>query len=410
MLTPQDLDNIPNEFIELFSELESFVIQDISRRLAKTGSITSTAEFQRNRAELFGIRNVEAKISEILKLADKQIESLFPEIALTSIKAENEIYKAAGLKPRDFNKTKEFQDYIKAAIKNTKGDIENITQSLGFAETQNGHVVYNDIAKFYQKEMNIANVKIVSGVQDYNSAIKDAVKKLSKSGLRNIIKPTVDYPSGWSNSLDVSVRRAVLTSVHQMTQEMTNFNLEKIIPNEDERYVEVTAHFPCRPQHLDFQGRVFKLVGSTADYPNLAEATDLGSVTGLKGANCRHDYYPFIPGVSARTYTDEQLKEMEKKSKETFNYKGEEYTPYEATQHQRKIETAMRQTKRELIAYKEAGLEEDFRIASVKLQQQRKEYKQFSKAAELKQKDYRHQVEGFNSSISKQASNVAKEG
>jgi hypothetical protein len=251
--------------------------------------------------------------------------------------------------------------------------------------------------------MNIANVKIVSGVSDYNSAITDAVKKLVKSGLRY-----VDFENGFSNNLDVAVRRAIITSVHQMTQEMTNFNLEKIIPNEDDRYVEVTAHFPCRPQHLHFQGKVFKLVGSTAEYPNLVEATDLGSVTGLKGANCTHDYYPYVLGASVRAYTDEQLKDMEKKSKETFSYKGQEYTPYEATQHQRKIETAMRESKRQLIALKEVGLEEDFKIASVKLQQQRKEYKQFSKVAELKQKDYRHQVEGFNSSISKQATNAAK--
>jgi len=403
MLTPSQLDNIPNTFIDLFGELESYVIEDISRRLAKASKITSTAEWQKERAKLMGIRNVESKISEILKLSNSQIESLFPEIALTSIKAENEIYKNAGLKPRDFNKTKEFQDYIKAAIKNTKGDIENITQSLGFAEMQNGHVVYNDIAKFYQKELNIANIQVISGVSDYNSAIRRAVKKIGSSGLRY-----VNYESGYSNNIDVAIRRAVITSIHQMTQQMTDFNMEKLVPNKEDRYVEVTSHENCRPSHLSFQGRVFKVVGSTSEYPNLVEATGLGKVDGLKGANCRHDYYPFIPGASVRTYTDEQLKDMEKKSKETFSYKGKEYTPYEATQHQRKIETAIRQSKRELIAMKEAGLTEDFKAASIKLQQQRKEYLQFSKAAELKQKDYRHQVEGFTQSLARQASNAAK--
>jgi hypothetical protein len=406
MLRPEELSNIPNTFIELFQELETFVISDFSRRLKKVGDISSTAQWQKERAELFGIRNLEAKISEILKLANNQIESLFPEIALTSIKAENEIYKAAGLKPRDFNKTKEFQDYIKAAIKMTKGDIENITQSLGFAETQNGHVVYNDIAKFYQKEMNIANIKITSGVSDYNTAIKEAVKKFSKSGLRY-----VDYENGFSNNLDVAVRRAVLSSVHKMTQEISDFNAEKIIPNADERHYEVTAHQGARDtgegfeNHKKWQGKVYKLVGSTAEYPNLAKSTGLGDIQGLKGAGCRHDYYIFIPGASVRTYTDEQLENIDPKP---FNYKGKEYNAYEATQHQRKIETAMRQTKRELISYKEAGLEEEFKISSVKLQQQRNEYKQFSKAAELKQKDYRHQVEGFTQSLARQASNAIK--
>ena len=80
----------------------------------------------------------------------------------------------------------------------------------------------------------------------------------------------------------------------------------------------------------------------------------------------RHSFSPFIPGASVPNYTEEELKELNAKEKETFSYEDKEYTPYEAMQHQREIERNIRQLKRELICYKETGLEEDFKIASNK--------------------------------------------
>ena len=168
-------------------------------------------------------------------------------------------------------------------------------------------------------------MQISTGAIDYNTAIRQAVKKLSESGVRQI-----NYESGRSNEVYAATRRAVITSVHQMTEEMTKQNMNKLIPDKESQYVEVTSHFPCRPSHLSFQGRVFKVVGSEPGYPNLEEATQLGSGSGLKGVNCRHDYYPFIPQISVRAYSDKELEDMERKSKETFSYEDKEYTPYEA--------------------------------------------------------------------------------
>lgn len=405
MLTPNQLQNIPNNIVELFSQLEEFIIVDYSKRLKKVGSITSTAQWQKERAKIIGIKNVEAKVAAIAKLTDAQIESLFKEAATVSFKAEAEIYRHAKLNTIDY-KSDFIQNYIKAAIKQTKGDIENITQSLGFATMQNGRVMYSSIAKFYQEQLNFAHLKIQSGVQDYNTAIKQAVKKLTDSGLRY-----VDFESGWSNNIDVAVRRSVLTGVQQMSQQITNANAEKIISNKDDIYYEVSAHEGARDtgtgieNHKAWQGKVYKLVGSSPGYPNLKEKTGLGDKLGLSGIGCRHSYFIFIPGVSVRAYTDEQLKNIDPKP---FEYKGKTYTAYEASQYQRKIETAMRQTKRELIGYKEAGLDEEFKKASILLQQQKKEYKNFSSTAGLRMKDERASVVGFNRSIAQKASNAAK--
>ena len=73
----------------------------------------------------------------------------------------------------------------------------------------------------------------------------------------------------------------------------------------------------------------------------------------LEGWNCRHSYFPFFSEISVRAYTDEQLKNIDNPP---FTYEGKRYTHYEATQRQRELETAMRKTKREIIAYDATGL------------------------------------------------------
>ena len=55
----------------------------------------------------------------------------------------------------------------------------------------------------------LAYMQVSSGAFDYNTAIRHAVDSAAKGGLR------VRYPTGWSDHLDVAVRRAVLTSVNQ---------------------------------------------------------------------------------------------------------------------------------------------------------------------------------------------------
>ena len=383
MLTPEQLSNIPDSIADLFSELETFIITDISRRLKKTGQITSSAQWQMQQAQLMGIKNIEAKIVEMLNLSQNQIEDIFPNVAATSMNSENEIYKTAGYKTISLEDSKMLKDYLKSAIKTTKGDIENITQSLGFAEVQNGKVVYSSVSKFYQKELNIAHAKIMTGVQDYSTAIKQSVRKLAESGLRY-----VDYNSGYSINVDSAARRSVLTSVHQMNQEMTNYIMDEIVPS-DEQYAETTAHANARPSHQVWQGRVFKVNGSTTEYENLVRATGLGTARGLMGVNCRHSYFTFIPGVSQRAYTDKQLKNI---NTPNFIYKDKEYSGYEATQYQRQIENEIRKTKREILAYKESGLNDDLKVANANLKALRKEYKEFSEVAGISAKNNRIQI------------------
>ena len=131
MLYPSDFDNIPQPFEELYTELETFILQDISRRIKKAGEITSTANHQLEMAKLLSMKNVENKIAEILKLSKDKVDKLFPDIANMSIDQENEIYKKAGLDTIQLKDSKTLQKYLSTAMETTKGDLENITRTFG---------------------------------------------------------------------------------------------------------------------------------------------------------------------------------------------------------------------------------------------------------------------------------------
>ena len=69
-----------------------------------------------------------------------------------------------------------------------------------------------------------------------------------------------------------------------------------------------------------------------AEYPDFVEKCGYGSVTGIGGANCRHSFWPFIEGVSERTYTDSELEAMKPENRPKIKFEGREYDDYQATQ------------------------------------------------------------------------------
>ena len=390
-LTPEQLKNIPENIVKLYRDLEEFIIDDIARRISKAGEVTSTAKWQLERAKDLSMDNIEKEIERVLGLANEELENTFKQSALTSVQAESKIYKEAINKEIKIKGNTLLEKVLEAAIKQTKGELKNISQSLGFAQIINGKIVYKDIAKFYQDSVDLALMQVNSGVLNSNEAIKQAVKKLADSGLR-----TVDYENGWSNRVDVAVRRAVVTGSNQMCHKMTELTMDEL----GAEYVETTAHAGARPDHQEWQGQVFCYKGKSDKYPDFVEKTRYGYGDGLGGYNCRHSFYPFFPGISKRAYSEEHLNNIDP---EPFEYDGKTYTYYEALQRQRKLETSIRQKKRELITYNAAGLKDDFNNSSILLNRLKSEYKSFSNAGDLTVRNDLMQVYKYGQSIAQKA-------
>lgn len=143
--------------------------------------------------------------------------------------------------------------------------------------------------------------------------------------------------------------------------------------------MEITAHAGARPSHQVWQGRVYSK-------EELESVCGLGTVTGLCGANCYHSYSPFTPGITPRTYTDEQLDKMNAEENKPVEYNGKNYTKYEATQRQCRLETTMRAQRQKIKLLEEGGAEEQALInARARYVKTSDEYANFSKSVGLSQ-------------------------
>lgn len=231
-------------------------------------------------------------------------------------------------------------------------------------------------------------MQVQSGAINYNQAIKTAVKQLADSGLK-----VVDYESGHRDQIDVAARRAVMTGVNQICAKYTEQSAQYL----ETPYFEVSAHAGARDKpgpspwssHKDWQGKVYSIRAGDI-YPNIYEVCGLGAVDGLEGANCRHRRNVWVEGVSERTYTDNQLEHIDDGLGCTFE--GKNYTAYEATQEQRKVERTIRKLKREKAAYKAAGLHEDEAAVNIRLRRLNAKYNAFSAAAGLPEQRERMKV------------------
>lgn len=389
MLTPDYLQGAPAELEELFLRLEEDIIADICRRIAKAGYLTDSAEHQvlRLRELGAGTEYIKQKISEYSALSDEAVDRLFFDAAQTSDEFYRKAYDKAniGYTPYEYNDF--FQQAVTASVNQTKGELRNFTQSMGFSyRGSNGQVRFHGAAEAYRDCLDYAYMQVMTGAVDHNTAVRNATRRLTEGGLQ-----FVDYASGVKCHADVAARRAVLTGLSQMTGKISEHNAAELGTD----IVEVDAHAGARPDHAQWQGKWYSLSGKSKKYPSLKAVTGYGTVTGLKGANCRHDFYPVIEGISEPSYTEEELKNIDPPP---FEYNGKTYTYYEATQRQRAMERSMRKTKREILAADATDDKDSFAEKSVLLRRQKEEYGRFSKAAGLSVRNERAQVGGFGHS------------
>lgn len=383
MLKASEIERVSMVLDKPLRDLEMKIMEDIVRRIKINGEITRSADWQIYRLHELGMskREIKKAIADNLDLSKAEIKELYDDILRKGYEWDDSIYKTKGKARIPLEENEGLQRLLSAVTEQTSGELKNISQSLGFAVKQpDGKLKFTQAADFYQQSLDNAIMGIASGAFDYNTVIKKVISDMTNSGLR-----TVDYATGWSNRADVAARRSVMTGLSQLTAKMNEDNAKELGTD----YFEVTWHSGARPSHQEWQGKVYSK-------KELETICGLGTVTGLCGANCYHDYYPFIPGISERSYTDEELAQMNAEENKPVKYGDKEYTKYEALQRQRKLETAMRAQRQKIHLLEEAGAdEEDIINARCRYRGTSQEYTRFSKAMGLPQQRERVNADGL---------------
>lgn len=325
MLTQSDFINIEKQAVGIYENLELQIIEEIATRIANFGYANTVVINNLKIAEEMGFlyQDIIRLIAEYNNTTVEEVNRIFYEAGEKSLKFDDQIYKENGLNPVPLKQSESIKQTMNATIIRTAGNLQNLCMTTAStAQSQ----FYNAI--------NMAYMETSTGVKSYTQAIVDEIKKLSKQGA------VIEYPSGAKRSLESAIRTNVVTAVNQNCGKLQELRADEVGCD----LMELSAYSGARPEHAKWQGKIVSRSGKRG-YLSLRDI-GYGEVTGFKGVNCHHDWYPYFEG-STRTYTNKQLKDWQN---EKVTYNGQQISVYDATQIQRKIERQIRQDKKDLRA------------------------------------------------------------
>lgn len=325
MLTEKDFIKIEKQAVGIYENLELQIIEEIATRIANFGYANTVVINNLKIAEEMGFlyQDIIRLIAEYNNTTVEEVNRIFYEAGEKSLKFDDQIYKENGLNPVPLKQSESIKQTMNATIIRTAGNLQNLCMTTAStAQSQ----FYNAI--------NMAYMETSTGVKSYTQAIVDEIKKLSKQGA------VIEYPSGAKRSLESAIRTNVVTAVNQNCGKLQELRADEVGCD----LMELSAYSGARPEHAKWQGKIVSRSGKRG-YLSLRDI-GYGEVTGFKGVNCHHDWYPYFEG-STRTYTNKQLKDWQN---EKVTYNGQQISVYDATQIQRKIERQIRQDKKDLRA------------------------------------------------------------
>lgn len=345
MITADYLASIADKAGEVAANLHERIIAAIIKRFAarfeRLGYVqfTATDRWQIETLQQSGylLDDIQKLIAKHTKQELKEIQQAMKRAGVEALRMDNEIYEKAGLPVNGMSP--EMTRIISRMYQSTAGEWYNYTRT-----TEEGAV------SLFKSICDEAYQRVVSGATGWTQAYAEAIHRLAYANAAEVV-----YPSGHVDSIEVATMRAVRTAAAQTAGQIT---AERAAENGITCFV-TSSHNGARPTHFEWQGKVFwvdwqrlatKIPLATipeteasdevkAKYREFTEATQIGTVTGLNGVNCRHSYAPWIEGVSYM-------------SAQQFD-KDENDKLYQLTQKQRKIERMIRRQKIELYGLKQ---------------------------------------------------------
>jgi hypothetical protein len=290
---------------------------------------TGTGLWQREKLEEVGEfrKFLEKGLKGTMGKADEQLRKTLKKSVMISVAADDRILKEAigevPIKAEGLNRI------INAGYVQTRRTLKNFCNSMG-------RVAIGEL----RKHLDMAYMEIKSGAFSAEQAIGNAVNSLTREGIHSIEYRDKDprglgsrslARSGKKISIEAGVRRAVISGINRTSCEATLGMAEELGVD----LVKTSEHLGARPEHAEWQGRVFSLSGNSDKYPDFYEETGYGEVDGLGGVNCRHSFYPFFEEIEGKKEEEAKIGDSKRNEKK-----------YEAEQEQRYNERKIREWKR----------------------------------------------------------------
>ena len=322
---------------------ENSTLQRIGKRIKKYGKL-SLADVKSINNIATVKQDMDAITKELAKVTGyniSQIEQMYGELLEEQHLANQPLYDYRGKTFVPFAENRELQAIARAYAKTTGETMINLAKT-SMLRTRNAKGRFVNMQKGYVEILDRAVMQVASGATDFHTAMRESIIQLGGGGVQ------VEYASGVSRRLDTVVRQNLLWGAKQAS---IAYN-EKIGKDLECDGIEIDWHSNPRPSHEVMQGKQYSIVGErTINGVTYEDAYEQGidSKDGESGLlndyGCLHYKTPIILGISEPRYSPEELKRLNEQNAKRYTIDGKEYSGYEITQMQRRLESSVRNEK-----------------------------------------------------------------
>lgn len=382
-----------NELLAIFLSRTQSVVEEYLIRMGEQiqeigelipSAINRLVQLQRMNANLDAIKR------EIARLAEISAEDLM-RIFEAAMEADARfVAKTFGneFKPSILKKP-ELIRILKAQLKVTLGDMFNLSQTTIMADA-------------YRNAIDKAIQAVQMGIEDYNTAVRRALREAAETGVMveipgtGVYEKRAGYTGKYSRRLDSAVRQNVLDGVRSLNTAV----MDQLAEEFGADGWEISAHALCAEDHLPYQGGQYSMEAFDEIQSKLKRK--------FFEWNCKHSKHPIILGISEPAYSEEELESYRRNSNEKIEIDGRTMTRYQWTQEQRRTETAIRRQKDVGIAAMAAGDSELRRDAQRRINALMDHYRKISEKAGIRTDYTRTRVEGFKEMTKRQMDQVKR--
>lgn len=329
------LEQQANLLMNNVSGWEQNVLTRIGKRIKKYGKL-SLADVKSINNIAVVKQDMDSITKELAKVTGyniSQIEQMYGELLEKQHLANQPLYDYRGKKFVPFEENRELQALVRAYAKTTGETMINLAKTKALCILDhNGKQI--GLQKYYTDVLDKAVMQVTTGATDFHTAMRDSIVELGGSGVR------VDYGGGVTRRLDTVVRQNLLWGAKQASTEYNTMIGEELGCDG----IEIDWHSNPRPSHVFMQGKQYVLGKARTINGIHFESAD-EALERLQDYGCLHYKTPIICGVSEPRYSHEELKLLNEQNAKKYTIDGKEYSGYEVTQMQRRLETAVRNEK-----------------------------------------------------------------
>ena len=395
MLSQEVQERLAERLVERIEEGNSYILKKIGGTIKTIGTLNPTQAYQIGQILKYG-GSYEDIARQIAKASGKNVQEIykmFEEIAKTNKQFAKQFYDYRGIDFIPYNKDIALRRQVLGIASATANTYMNISRTTGIGlmfENLNGQMQFRPLQQSYYDIIDRAIITISQGKDTYYNEMRRIMKQIGHNGV-------LLYDSGRTRRLDSAIRMNLLDGIRELSNETSRI----FGATYGADGIEISVHENPAPDHADIQGRQF----SFSEYEKLENGQIARDYVGnrydgsekrrISELNCYHNEMQIVLGVSKPQYTDEQLREIQRRNEEGFEFEGKHYTMYEGTQLQRKLELEIRKNKDTQILSREAGDIELAKESQAKINDLTSKYNKLCIASNLKPKKARMSISGY---------------